>query len=148
MDSQMYYLQGLSMMLSCYMEKGKSQEKTVFASMFACSSLTWNIYRDRLLANILSPEAKLYQQISNCLLLISEGRVRYCGPACPCCSENQIAVVKSSSFSSVADSGNWSCVCILPCRRGQAVPRRDLGAPDHSSCGIPFWWRVICFQRH
>lgn len=27
MDSQMYYLHRLSMMVSCYMEKGKSKEK-------------------------------------------------------------------------------------------------------------------------
>jgi len=129
---------------------GKREEpgKNVFASIFGFSSLAWNIYCNRLIADILPPEAKLYQQISDCLLLISEGRVGYCGPAYPFCSENQIVAVKSSGFPSVADSGNGSCMCILPCSRRQAVPIHDLGAPDCSSCGIPLWWRVICFQRH
>lgn len=119
---------------------GKREEpgKNVFALIFAFSGLTWNIYHKRLLANVLSPEAKLYQQISNCLLLISEGRVRFCWPAYPFCSENQIPV-KSPSFPSAADSRNWSCVCVWTCRRGQAVPVHDLGALDHSSCGTPFW---------
>lgn len=139
MDSQMYYLHRLSVMFSCYMGKAKSQEK-----MFLLQYLLFPVWHEiciitGCLQTFCPQKPNLTsRQISHCLLLISEGRVRYCGPAHPCCSENQIAVVKSSSFSSIADSRSWCCVCILPHRRGQAAPIRDLGAPDRSSCWDSF----------
>lgn len=57
--------------------------KNAFALIVAFSSLTWNIYRNRLLAKILPLEAKLHQQVHDYLMLVSEGRVRYCGQQIP-----------------------------------------------------------------